>query len=814
MRALSRVVGAVGVAGLIGLGLVAVPVGAAPIGVPAQPAQPGPGVTVTQAVHHDTSPSLSSILPAAPPDAAATHRQFDRVRPSVPPNKSNPAPGGSAAPPIAPQNQAAPAVNAPTVGQNFAGMNYSNSGGDWPSDSNGDVGPNNYVQIVNTALAVYSKTGAVQHGPAQIYTLWAGFGEPGQPCQSSTDGDPIVNYDELANRWVISQQAQFPSPVPSTGPAYFQCIAVSTTGDPLGTYNRYAFSYDATHNPDYPKVSVWPDGYYVTYNLTDPSVPDGFVETCAFDRSKMLAGLDATQQCVDLEDKSFSFVPSDLDGATPPPVGSPNFILGQDPNNANQLIMYRFHVDWVTPTNSTLSTPLPIVTAAFSDACTGVIGEDCIPQPGGANPPDPNNIPADFVPLLDSLPNAVMYRLAYRNYGTHESLAANLTVTQSGAQDDGPTAPMWFEIRSPNATPTIFDQGNFQPDADYRWMGSIAMDKNQNMALGYSKSSATTSPSIAYTGRLANDVAGSMQAEVTVDPGGDTYSPQEGVQNWGDYTSMQVDPIDDCTFWYTNQYVPRPVPSSPWNTRIVSFKFPSCSGSVAVPGAPTGVTAAPGDGQATAAWVAPASNGGLPVTGYTATASPAGVSCSTIAGVTSDPQTCVLAGLPNGIQQTVTVVATNAIGNSAASIPPAPVTPLPPPTPPTPSTPAVATSASPGANDECVKAPNRSTLPLGRAVPLLAPDCTEAAADQPIAVDDSLLRATVRGDARFYILRCQKNNGKTSKPTRTGYGKWCSKKQGKLVIKTFSHGHKLRLTWYAPPAGIYSAYRLIRTYRT
>jgi len=208
--------------------------------------------------------------------------------------------------------------------------------------------------------------------------------------------------------------------------------------------------------------------------------------------------------------------------------------------------MYRFHVDWADPSASDLAGPFAVPVAAFTNACaTAPLSRACVPQ-------------ARTDRRLATVSGRVMHRLAYRNYGTHESLAANMSIAAT-ADPNGQTAPRWYEIRSPGAAaPVVFQQGTYAPDASYRWMGSIAMHRDQNMALGHSKSSAQTSPEIVYTGRLSSDPLGIMQSETAVElPSvGSQFGPGGDPSRWGDYTAMQVDPVDDCTFWYTNQYIP------------------------------------------------------------------------------------------------------------------------------------------------------------------------------------------------------------------------------------------------------------------
>ena len=358
------------------------------------------------------------------------------------------------------------------------------------------------------------------YGPVNSNTLWSGFGGG---CETNNDGDATVKYDRAADRWVISQFSVTTTP-------YLQCVAVSTTGDPTGSYYRYAFDYGPAQFPDYPKLGVWPDAYYTTYNIFTNGATFAGAKVCAFDRTSMLTGAPATQQCFDTDATHGGLLPSDLDGPTPPPAGSPNYVLEFATNSLN---MWRFHVDWATPANTTFGGPINIPVAAFSAACSG--GGTCIPQPGTNN-------------RLDSLADRLMYRLAYRNFGDHESLVVNHSVTASAS-----VGVRWYEIRNPGGTPTVYQQSTYAPDATYRWMGSIAMDASGDIAMGYSASSGSLRPSIRYTGRLATDPLNTMQAEATLITG--TGVQTGALHRWGDYSSMSVDPVDDCTFWYTNEYL-------------------------------------------------------------------------------------------------------------------------------------------------------------------------------------------------------------------------------------------------------------------
>ena len=412
-----------------------------------------------------------------------------------------------------------------------------------PPDQNGAVGATQYVQWVNESFAVFNKaTGVVLYGPAAGNTLWTGFGGG---CETNNDGDPIVAYDKAADRWVMTQFSVFTTP-------YLQCVAVSQTSDATGAWYLYAFQ--MTDFPDYAKLGVWHDAYYMSFNMFGPIFFTG-AKVCALERSKMLNGLLATQQCLQLSTSFASLLPSDLDGSTAPPAGSPNYLLNLGTNSLN---LWKFHVDWINPLNTTLTGPINIPVVAFSKACSG--GGVCIPQGGTTQ-------------KLDSVGDRLMHRLAYRNFGTHESLVVNHSVAAGGRRSSS-VGVRWYELRNPGGTPTVFQQATYAPDSNYRWMGSIAMDKMGDIAVGYSVSSSTINPAIRYTGREPADALGTMRTEITIFQGTGSKLPK--LSRWGDYSGMSIDPVDDCTFFYTNEYLTANGTFN-WSTRIASFKFPSCS---------------------------------------------------------------------------------------------------------------------------------------------------------------------------------------------------------------------------------------------
>jgi len=507
------------------------------------------GAEVSAAVQQDTLQSLREVKP----DPANFTKMRDRVEhdlplPPVPAEQNDGSVQGSTA-------SRGPASLAPALGSGFLGVGNGFSGpqGSFtvqyaPPDTVGAVGATQYVQIVNVGFAVFNKsTKAVVYGPVPTNTLWAGFGGG---CEANNDGDATVVYDRAAGRWIISQFSVSTTP-------YLQCVAVSQTSDATGAYYRYAFSYGNTQFPDYPKTGVWPDAYYTTYNIFNGNSFGG-AKLCAFDRAAMLSGAAATQQCFQLSTSYGGVLPADLDGSTAPPVGSPNFMINFGTNALN---LWKFHVDWSNTSNTTLSGPTSIPVAAFAPACSG---GTCIPQSGVSQ-------------KLDSLADRMMFRLAYRNFGTYESLVATHSVNPNGSGRKATAASgvRWYEIRNPNGTPNVFQQSTFAPDANFRWMGSIAQDKQGNIAVGYNVSSSGLHPAVRYSGRLATDPVNTLQAESSIFEGAGSQTGSR-LSRWGDYSAMSVDPSDDCTFWYTSEYIPSNGAFN-WATRIGSFKFSTCN---------------------------------------------------------------------------------------------------------------------------------------------------------------------------------------------------------------------------------------------
>ena len=495
-----------------------------------------PNMRVVHELKHDVSPPLRSIKPLREANVRVQH-DVGRIQHNFP-RLAQPADAALQTTILAPLS-VTPGLNFDGIGNGVFGFSPNSA----PPDTSGAVGATQYVQWVNESFAVFDKsTGALVFGPAAGNTLWSGFGGL---CQTDNDGDIVVQYDKMANRWVMSQFA-----VSGTTTNFQQCVAVSTTSDATGTYNRYSFSY-GNHFNDYPKMGVWSDAYYESYNMFNAS-GTSFLgsDACAFNRTAMLNGNAATQICFQQPNTIGGLLPSDMDGTLPPTAGEPAFFMTYSTNTAMQL--WKFHVDFATPANSTFTGPTNIPVASFTELCNG---GTCVSQSGTTQ-------------KLDSLADRLMYRLAWRRFPDgHEALVVTHSVT-AGIR--------WYEFRNPNGTPTLFQQGTFAPDANTRWMGSIAMDQAGDIALGYSESSGSMHPSIFITGRVPSDAAGSMQSEMAIVNG--TGSQTGGLNRWGDYSQMTVDPVDDCTFWYTTEYL-KTNGSFNWNTRIANFKFPTCGSS-------------------------------------------------------------------------------------------------------------------------------------------------------------------------------------------------------------------------------------------
>jgi hypothetical protein len=509
-------------------------------------------------IHFDVSPPVSQLAQAVP-----LPQGQKLIHPVLIPKfqKLRSAAAGVNAPVDAALQTSPGALVSAFIGLNLLGVGVGFNGyvvPDAPTDVNLAVGDTQVVQWVNVSYAVFDKaSGAVVAGPIAGNQFWAGFGGP---CEAQNDGDIIAQWDKVAHRWLMAQNV-FSVP-------YMTCVAVSTTPDATGTFFRYAFP-QSNGFPDYPKWGVWTDAYYQHNNAFGG--PNGFgSEPCAYDRASMLKGNPKAKQICFFAPTIFddSMLPADVDSAgTLPPAGQPELFLGSidnTPPTSNVIYAYLFHADFAHPSRSTFTGfggTLPISVPIFTLSCGGSGFGNCVPQKANAS-------------LLESLGDRLMYRLAYRNFGDHQTwLVAHDATTAAGQVGE-----RWYEFRAPetSSVPTLYQSGTFAGplgDTNFRWMGSIAMDKMGDIALGYSISSRQIFPSINYTGQTAGDPLGTMGSEATIING--TGSQKDTGSRWGDYTSMALDAADDCTFWYTNQYYAS-IAAFAWSTRLASLKFPSC----------------------------------------------------------------------------------------------------------------------------------------------------------------------------------------------------------------------------------------------
>jgi hypothetical protein len=493
---------------------------------------------VLEPVGHDVSAPLRD-MPVVPP----RFEDFDLHMPKPVPHAFKGGPDGAL--------QSKPSITAATV-NNLAGFDgpgvstgLSISGE--PPDTNASVGSSQVVVWVNTSFAVYDKATHAKVFPASGFaagnTIWSGFSSG--RCNTDNSGDPIVLYDKQAQRWIFTQFAVSTTP-------YFQCVAVSQTSDATGAYNRYAYSF-STNFPDYGKAGVWTDGYYFTFNLFAHAARFAGAGMCAMDRTTALSGGAAKMIC--FTNKSFaSLLPADLDGdsgaagsTAAPPAGTKEYFVNFGSNSLN---VWRMVPNYTAGT-VTVTGPTNLPVATFSEACNGGA---CVPQPGTTL-------------QLDSLGDRVMYRFSYRNFGTFASLLVSHSVTAGSS-----VGVRWYELRDSGSGPTVFQQSTFAPDTTFRWMPSIAQDKQGNIAVGYSVSSSTVRPAIRFASRAPADPAGQLSNETSLLTG---VGSQTGHNRWGDYSSMSVDPTDDCTFYYANEWLNQ-TGDFIWSTHVSSFKLGTC----------------------------------------------------------------------------------------------------------------------------------------------------------------------------------------------------------------------------------------------
>ena len=458
-----------------------------------------------------------------------------------------------------------------------------------PSDNTLAVGPDRIVQIVNTRLAIFTKSGQPVFGPVATNTVFRDFGGP---CETRNNGDAVVRYDQLAGRWLIVmpvfsrgplRNARQPGPAVRLSPigdssperrppsaegrvpsaenrvpsSYAICYAISTGTDPMGPYYRYEF--ERALFPDYPRPAVWPDGYYVATSAGDDVIQK---QACVVDRAKMLVGGDAKEQCVTIDGANF-LNNADLDGQALPPPGAPNIILAAGGTQLQKVMeddgiyAWTFHVDWADSTKTTVIGPTKIPVAPYHYLCDGQL-TDCVPQPGTRR-------------RLDAQGDKLMARVIYRRIGNQESIVAVHSVNTAA----GGGGVRWYEFRLDGmGAPRLYQQGTYAPDNFFRWMASPAMDRKGNIGIGYSFGGTPHFAGQRFAGRMSGDRKGRLTLRETVLVAG--QGAQTTTSRWEDYTQTAMDPTDDCTIWYVGDYLKQD--NTNYSTRIGAFRMPRCSG--------------------------------------------------------------------------------------------------------------------------------------------------------------------------------------------------------------------------------------------
>lgn len=482
-----------------------------------------------------------------------------------------------------------------------------------PSDNTFAVGPNHIFQIVNTRMAIFTKkgkqfdtTGKVLYGPVPTNTLFKGFGGA---CEAINNGDAVVRYDQLADRWLIVMpifrrgairpdqpqpgragdpaQVSVPGQPGQPGPAarlfvpppsppeqqpqrgqggqrgqsgpqgpYSICYAISTSSDPFGSYYRYEFLRPLF--PDYPRPAIWPDGYYVPTSTGDNVIQK---HACVLERAQMLKGEPASEQCVIIDDVNF-LNNADIDGKELPPRGAPNIMMAAGGTQLKNdfeddgIFTWKFHVDWKNPANTKITGPEKIAVAPYHYLCGGQL-TNCVPQPG-------------IDRRLDAQGDKIMARLVYRRIGARESIVAVHSVNTSA----GGGGVRWYEFRiDEKRAIRLHQQGTYAPDGFFRWMASPAIDRYGNIGIGYSFGGTPNFAGQRFAARRASDPPGKLTVRETILVEG------EGAQNamrWQDYTQTAIDPSDDCTIWYVGDYLKKG--ETNYSSRIGAFRLSGCRG--------------------------------------------------------------------------------------------------------------------------------------------------------------------------------------------------------------------------------------------
>jgi len=500
------------------------------------------------------------------------------------------------------------------LGDGFAGPHGSTAGRN-PSDNSLAVGPDHIVQIVNTRMAIFTKrgarfdtTGRILYGAVPTNTVFRGFGGA---CEARNNGDAVVRYDQLADRWLIvmpifrraparpdqpeewsSRESVYLSPpgvVGQPGPAgllhvppvdtsaaqdtarpavprprtpeeqgpYSMCYAVSESPDPLGSYYRYEFLRPLF--PDYPRPAVWPDGYYVPTSTGDDVVQK---HACVVERPRMLTGEPAAEQCFVVDDVNF-LNNADLDGRLPPPDGAPNVVMAAGGTQLrgdfedDGIYVWQFAVNWDTPASTRLDGPVKVSVAPYRYLCDGQL-TNCVRQP-------------ETDRHLDAQGDKLMARVIYRNLGDRESIVAVHSVATSA----GGGGVRWYEFTvGPDRSVRLRQQGTFAPDRFYRWLPSPAVDRDGNIGIGYSFGGTPFFAGQRFAGRMANDRLGVLTLEEAILAEG--AAAQTSTLRWEDYTQTALDPSDDCTMWYVGDYLRQG--AERYSTRIGAFRLPGCRG--------------------------------------------------------------------------------------------------------------------------------------------------------------------------------------------------------------------------------------------
>ncbi len=545
----------------------------------AQPSGEIQGPFVGRAVKHDVSQPLRDVnLPAVPTGASIEVPLRAPVERGGRPDRSE----GEDALRQSVERPFPAAALTPQPFLSFEGMSDDDNSATVgfrvvPPDTQGDIGPNHYVQWINSIYAVWNVTRDTSGRPTGV-TLASGFPKAGNavfagfggPCQTNNDGDPIVLYDHLADRWLLSQFSI------NQG---IQCVAVSTSPNPTGSYYRWAFTVSPGENNDYPKFGIMPNAYYLS--LRDfPSNDGTFASAVAFDRSAMLAGatnpvfVKFSMPCLSGNCPD-GIQPPHLEGAPPaastPGIYSRAWDVAVDGAviPADGYRLWRFTPNFTTPGSSTfVELPAVLSASGFDSTMCGSFQRGCIPQPkrGGGE-------------RLDPVDELQMYRAQYRHFSGYDSLLISTTVDATGNNVAG---MRWAEMRNSTGTWTLYQEGTYAPnDGENRWMGSIAMNSLGDIALGYSVASSNTFPSVRYVTRQAGDPLGTFPGgEVSLVAGAGSQTSSSN--RWGDYSAMSVDPVDGCTFWYTQEYYAN-TNSFDFKTRIGAFPGPSCGGPSCTP---------------------------------------------------------------------------------------------------------------------------------------------------------------------------------------------------------------------------------------